>query len=169
MTAQITFYLSQIIGIKFYDANGDSIGKILDIIIYATHTSVPPDDSFRPLVVGLKTRIDGKTRYLNFNNIHISRIEKKYIFSCSKIVDMTEKDFENTLPLAKNILDKQIVDINGRKLVRVNDVRLVTVSSGTYAIAVDVGTEGLLRRIGIAEIVNKVLSLTKKNMTTVTP
>jgi magnesium transporter len=166
MTAQITFYLSQIIGVKIYNADGDRIGKIMDVIIYAAHHVAPPDDSFRPMVVGIKTRIDGKIHHLNFKYFEVSRIEKNFIFSCKRMVDLTDKDLENTLPLVKNILDKQIVDINGRKLVRVNDVRLVTVPSGTYAIAVDVGTEGLLRRIGISEVVNKVLSLTKKNLNT---
>ncbi len=166
MTAQITFYLSQIIGVKLYNADGDRVGKILDVIVNAANTPAPADESFRPMVVGIKTRINGKLRYLNALHIEISRIEKKFIFSCKKIVDLTEKQFENTLPLVHNILDRQIVDINGRKLVRVNDVRLVTVPSGTYAIAVDIGTEGLLRRIGISEIVNKVLSLTKKNINT---
>ena len=167
MTAQTTFYLSQIIGIKLYDSDGNSIGKILDIIIY--HFSPPnhPDeDAFRPVVVGVKAKIGGKIRFISFRHIEISRIENKYIFSCKQIVDMAESDFNNTIPLAKNILDRQIVDINGRKLVRVNDVRLVTIPSGTYVIAVDIGTEGLLRRIGIAGIVNKILSLAKKNLST---
>jgi magnesium transporter len=63
----------------------------------------------------------------------------------------------NCLWLAENILDKQIVDINGRKLVRVNDVRMVMIPSGTYAIAVDVGIEGLLRRIGIGGFIETAL------------
>jgi len=167
MTAQTTFYLSQIIGIKLYDSNGNSIGKILDFIIYhfspANH---PDDDAFRPVVVGVKAKIDGKIRFISFKHIEISHIENKYIFSCKQIVDMVESDFNNTIPLAKNILDRQIVDINGRKLVRVNDVRLVTIPSGTFVIAVDIGTEGLLRRIGIAGVVNKILSLAKKSLNT---
>jgi len=36
---------------------------------------------------------------------------------------------ENLL-LNESILDQQIVDINGRKVVRVNDIRLVTISEG---------------------------------------
>jgi magnesium transporter len=166
MTAQITFYLSQIIGAKIYDADGDRIGRIYDLIISAVHPTDPVEESFRPMVIGVKTRIDGKIRFLKFRHVEVTRIEKKFIFSCKKVEDLVEKNFENTLLLKKNILDKQIVDINGRKLVRVNDIRLVTVPSGTYAIAVDVGTEGLLRRIGISDIVNKVLSLTRKHLNT---
>ncbi len=164
MTAQITFYLSQIIGVKIYNADGDCIGKIYDVLVYSDRKMVTQEESFRPMIVAVKTKIDGKVRFLNFSHFEISRIEKKIIFSCKKIVNLTEKEFENTLPLVKNVLDKQIVDINGRKLVRVNDVRLVTVHSGTYAIAVDIGTEGLLRRIGISEPIKKLLNITKGNI-----
>jgi len=43
----------------------------------------------------------------------------------------------------------------------VNDVRLATLPKGTYAVAVDIGIEGLLRRIGIAAPIKHFLSLLK--------
>ena len=66
--------------------------------------------------------------------------------------------------LKENFLDKQIVDINGRKLVRVNDIRLVTLKDKTYAIAVDIGVAGLLRRIGIARQMNSLVSVFNKKI-----
>jgi Mg/Co/Ni transporter MgtE len=62
------------------------------------------------------------------------------------------------------MLDKQIVDLNGRKLVRVNDVRLATLPAGTFAVAVDIGIEGLLRRIGISIPIKRFLSIFKINI-----
>jgi CBS domain-containing protein len=52
--------------------------------------------------------------------------------------------------LARSVLDRQIVDTDGRRLVRVNDVQLArTCPTGPYCLAgVDVGTLGLLRRLG---------------------
>ena len=46
-------------------------------------------------------------------------------------------------------MDKQIVDIDGRKVVRVNDLRLDEVEGSLRLVAVDVGAAGLLRRLGI--------------------
>jgi magnesium transporter len=43
--------------------------------------------------------------------------------------------------------------------VRVNDVRLVTIINDTFAVAVDIGIEGLLRRIGIVRPIKFTLSL----------
>lgn len=166
MSPQIPFYLSQIIGLKLYNADGDSIGRISDIVVHFGQHGTPCEEPFRPMVVGVKIKIEGKWRFLSFAHIDVSRIESKFIFSCKKAVDLADKEMENTLLLAKQIMDKQIVDINGRKLVRVNDVRLAMVPSGTYAVAVDIGTEGLLRRIGISEVLNKLLSPAKKNLET---
>ena len=54
--------------------------------------------------------------------------------------------------------------MEGRKLVRVNDVRLVLIPSGSYVIAVDVGIEGLLRRLGIADPFQLIWNLFKTNL-----
>jgi hypothetical protein len=79
--------------------------------------------------------------------------------TCTKLIELSADEVDNGLLLVENILDKQIVDLNGRKLVRVNDVRLATLPSGTYAIAVDIGIDGILRRIGIAGPIKRLLSI----------
>ncbi|MBW6502325.1 MAG: CBS domain-containing protein, partial [Bacteroidales bacterium] len=81
--------------------------------------------------------------------------------TCAGLADLPEDEIADGLFLVENVLDKQIVDLNGRKLVRVNDIRLVTVAMGTFAIAVDIGIGGLLRRIGIAQPLKKFVSLFK--------
>ena len=166
MTSQITFYLSQVIGSKIYDLNGTRLGMVMDIYVNATPETVAQEEAFRPVFVALKTKIDGSVRFLDYQHIQISGNQQNYKFCCSEIKDLPEETLHNSLPLVKNILDKQIVDINGRKLVRVNDVRLVSIPSGTYAIAVDIGTEGLLRRLGVADIVNKLLNIFKLDLDT---
>jgi Mg/Co/Ni transporter MgtE len=50
--------------------------------------------------------------------------------------------------LKGDLLDKQIVDIEGRKVIRVNDVRLDEIDGAFRVVAVDVGAAGLLRRLG---------------------
>ena len=59
---------------------------------------------------------------------------------------------ENEIYVGKWLLDKQIIDLKGSKLVRVNDIKLSWVSHGEnneiILIAVDIGLLGLFRRIG---------------------
>jgi Mg/Co/Ni transporter MgtE len=61
--------------------------------------------------------------------------------------------------LKRQILDKQIVDINDKKLVRVNDVRLAFLQSGSFPVAVDVGLTGLLRRLGVVEMARSLFGM----------
>ena len=54
---------------------------------------------------------------------------------------------EDEIFLARHLLDKQIVDINGVKVVRVNDLKLDVLSGDLVLTAADVGVRGLVRRV----------------------
>jgi len=164
MTSQITFYLSQITGCKIYDVNGTRLGKVMDVIVNTAQHGQHQEEAFRPVIVGIKTKINGEIRYLNFEFIKIEKIKKSFSIICSKEEQLPISTIENCLPLVKNILDRQIVDINGRKLVRVNDIRLVSIDPVIYALAVDISTEGLLRRLGVANVINYLLHIFKLSL-----
>lgn len=51
--------------------------------------------------------------------------------------------------LRRDVLDDQVVDISGAKVVRVNDVHLLYAEGQLVAAHVDVGTLGILRRMGV--------------------
>ncbi len=51
--------------------------------------------------------------------------------------------------LRRDILDKQVVDINGRKVVRVNDLQLAPIHHEMRLIGADIGVGGLLRRLNL--------------------
>lgn len=59
---------------------------------------------------------------------------------------------EEDLLLVKDVLDKQIIDIDGARVVRVNDIELIRVNGNIVVSNVDVGTLGILRRIGLEKI-----------------
>lgn len=56
---------------------------------------------------------------------------------------------EEDLLVVRDILDKQIVDAEGVKVVRVNDIKLEGFRGDALLVAVDVGMRGILRRLGI--------------------
>ncbi|MCX6303935.1 MAG: CBS domain-containing protein [Bacteroidetes bacterium] len=157
MTSQITFYLSQILGKNYISDDGTALGKIRDFLI--DQSSLPGKDAepVRPRVVAIKVKKGNEIRILDFSSFEIKKFKRKLRITCLEVHDIFPDTFSNSLWLAENILDKQIVDINGRKLVRVNDIRMVMIPAGTYAIAVDVGMEGLLRRIGIDKPIQTML------------
>src|SRR5438445_13804902 len=56
---------------------------------------------------------------------------------------------DSELWLSRQILDKQIVDMDGRRVVRVNDLQLSQVDGSMLLVGVDIGGRGLARRIGL--------------------
>src|SRR5438128_6250929 len=65
---------------------------------------------------------------------------------------------ENELWLSRQILDKQIVDMDGRRVVRVNDLQLSQVEGSLLLVGVDVGSRGLARRVSLEGLGRRVAS-----------
>ena len=61
--------------------------------------------------------------------------------------------------LRRDILDRQIVDVNGAKVVRVNDVKLGSYQERLCVFFVDVGIRGLLRRMGFEHLGERIGSV----------
>jgi magnesium transporter len=162
MTSLTTFYLSGIIGKEAFGADGDAIGIIKDLLVNAMPSG--QNDPNQQLVTGVRLRIRKETRFYSFNSFRVVKAREMLNVTCTDLIELRNDEVNNGLLLIENILDKQIVDMNGRKLVRVNDVRLATLPAGTFAIAVDIGIEGLLRRIGIALPIKRFLSIFKINI-----
>lgn len=161
MASYTTFYLSRIIGRTVHDATGQSVGIVKDLLVDSGSST---DSSARPHVNGIKLKIDKRLAYYSFQNIHIKKANNKLTLTCGQLTELSTNSIDNSLYLADTVLDKQIVDLNGRKLVRVNDVQFVIIDKETYTIAVDVGIKGLLRRIGIEKPIKSVLTIFKKNI-----
>jgi magnesium transporter len=162
MTSLTTFYLSGIIGKEAFGADGDAIGIIKDLLVNAVPSG--QNDPNQQLVTGVRLRINKEIKFYSFKNFRVVKAREILNVSCTGLIELSREEVENGLLLVENILDKQIVDLNGRKLVRVNDVRLATLPAGTFAVAVDIGIEGLLRRIGIAFPIKRLISLFKINI-----
>ncbi len=149
MNSLLTFYLSRVLNQRVYHENRKVVGRLKDLIVDMS--------KIRPRVVAAVIGLGGnKSLTVDFSTFTISKEKNRYIIECVEFKETLSLP-ENILYLRKNILDRQIVDIDGKKVVRVNDLRLATLSNGTYAIAVDVGFEGLLRRLGIAKIIKYLL------------
>ena len=158
-----TFYLSRIIGKRVYDSEGKKIGIVKDLLV-DTLTANPNDTPDKPKVIGVKVKTKKGLMIYSFEFIDVFRIEGRLTVKCNKIIELNEETISSGFFLAQFMLDKQIVDLNGRKLVRVNDIRLVDIIGGTFAVAVDIGIEGLLRRIDIEKPIKFFLSIFKVNI-----
>ncbi len=67
---------------------------------------------------------------------------------------------DEKLYLVEDLFDKQIVDTNGRKVVRINDLEVANVAGVLRVVAADIGLSGLLQRLGIRKLLGRIAERT---------
>ena len=133
-------YLSQVIGRSVRDRNDEQIGKVADLIV-AVGDRYPP-------VTGLVVETDRRRIFLPWTSV--DRLDDSGAKLSTLTMDLAKfHQRPDEILLRADLMDKQIVDIDGRKVVRVNDLRLDEVEGALHLVAVDVGASGLLRRLGV--------------------
>jgi CBS domain-containing protein len=133
-------YLSQAIGRPVLDGNGEAIGKVADLIV-ALGDRYPP-------VTGLVAKTDRREIFLPWSSV--DALTESGARLRTRTIDIGRfQQRPHEIRLRQDLMDKQIVDIDGRKVVRVNDLRLDEIKGRHHLVAVDVGAAGLLRRLGI--------------------
>jgi len=134
-------YLSQAIGRPVRDRQDEPIGKVADLIV-AVGEPYPP-------VTGLVVQTEGRRIFVPWSSV--ASLDEGGARLRTRTIDIDKfRQRPDEILLRENLLDKQIVDIDGRKVVRVNDLRLDEAGGVLRLVAVDVGGAGLLRRLGIA-------------------
>lgn len=164
MTSIKTFYFSRVVGCKVYNRNDVFLGYLHDLAVDIQITSSNDDSPFRPKLKALFVKQKGQKTLIQFDSIVVGKEKGSYRLTVDGISSLESNSISELLLLGEAFLDQQIVDINGRKVVRVNDIRLVSMSESVYTIAVDVGLEGLLRRLGVAKIASTAFSILNRRI-----
>lgn len=128
-------YFSEIAKKKAFTEDNIYIGYLEDLIFLVAEN---------PIVTKIVIR-DKTDQRLIISTDYLKKIDKEIYIEKEFLVSYLE---ENELYLVKNLLDKQIIDLKGDKIVRVNDVALQDKEKLSIA-GVDVGIIGLLRRLRI--------------------
>ncbi|HWZ44336.1 MAG TPA: CBS domain-containing protein [Candidatus Saccharimonadales bacterium] len=134
--------LSSILGAPVYDSSGMLAGRVREVAIS------PQDDTARISGLVVKTR-DGD-RLLPMGSLSV--VESRLVRASHPVADWPPLvSSDGLLLLERDLLDQQIIDIHGRKVVRVNDVDLRTEpADGVPNIRVgqvNVGLRGAVRRL----------------------
>jgi CBS domain-containing protein len=144
---QVFLFLSQILGKNITDSSGRPVGKIVDL---AANLAEP-----YPPVTGVLCKIKaGQTPSL-LSWRRITTVQDGF-----QVQQLLPDDFSETarsddeLLLRDTLLDKQIVDTNGAKVRRVNDLQFLKARNGLHLVHVDVGFRGLMRRVGMEKIMD---------------
>ena len=142
-------FASSIIGKTVADVSGAKIGRVTDLVASTRGHMIHPE------IVALAVKVSGgKTLMVPYANVVVLIAPA---IPLTRHVDeiVPYEPSEHELFLARDVLDKQLIDTNGVRVVRVNDLELVSVNQRFYVANVDIGGIGLLRRLGFDHIVQR--------------
>ena len=140
-------YLTELLAKHVYDKNNKKYGKIKDVVI-------SPDKKY-PTIEAIKVKANKE--YYFIPSSYIKEITSNRIQLSSPLEDIKQYPKQDSIiKLSRDILDRQVVDMEGSKIRRVNDVEISYKQGDYYIIGVDIGVNGLLRRMGMGKISEKI-------------
>lgn len=132
-------YLSQILGRPIFDSRGEKIASIKDVIVRYGEEDYPP-------LTGLVARY--RRRNFFMPQAKISSLSELGAKMSSEIIDLSPfSRREGEILLNKDVLDNQLIDVDGKRVVRVNDVQIISVGRQWRVSGADVSLQGFLRRL----------------------
>jgi magnesium transporter len=139
--AESLLYLTELIGIPVHDLKGRRIGRVKDAAIAPV---VHPSRVDRYLV-------GGGWAWLSVRYDQIASVSLEHGIQLSDEQLTPYHDDEYILRLQRDLLDQQIIDVNGRKVVRVTDVTFEIRKSNAHeyltVLEVDIGLRSIFRRL----------------------
>jgi magnesium transporter len=137
------FYLSKLLGSPVKDVENKPAGALHDLVV-STRKAYP-------IVTAVGVRRRGKTLYAPWDAV--TSFEESGLLLHVAAAELAERELEpGELYLSATFLDKQLVDTEGRKVIRVNDIQLVRSGPFVQVAAVDVSSNAILRRVGLARV-----------------
>ena len=131
--------LAGLIGCSVTNEDGREIGRLVDVVVKHGHDAYPPVSGLIVKVGLRKSFIDGaRIAKLSHNAVQLS----------STTINLTDyKRREGESLLDGDVLDHQIVDVNGLRVVRSSDLYLAPLDKEIRVVGVDISFVTFLRRI----------------------
>ncbi|MBT0662770.1 CBS domain-containing protein [Geobacter pelophilus] len=149
-------FISSLLGKNAINDLGQDIGKLIDLVMV-------PGETF-PIVshIILKNR----RGLCSASWEQISLFNRAVISVSMETADSLplHTDADGEIFIKRDILDKQIVDVDGAKVVRVNDVKLGRFNDLLCIFSVDIGFRGLLRRLGYERFGDSIAGILKQQI-----
>src|SRR5215218_4636935 len=128
--------------------SGEVIGLISDLIVRIGDDRYPP-------ISGLVVRAGRRSFYVAANLLQSLNGASRLISSTVDLQPFARRSGE--VLLRRDVLDHQLIDITGRRIVRVNDVQLTRVEGSYRVVGVDISPQALLRRLGPRAIAPRIV------------
>jgi len=135
----LVLHLSLILGAALRDDDGTRLGKVDDAIVRLEGSGYPP-------ITGFLVNVAGRRSYLPAERV--ATVEPRAITLSKAKLDLRPfaRRPEEVL-LKHDVLDHQLINVEGARLVRANEVELARLEGWWRVIGVDTGPRGGLRRL----------------------
>jgi len=138
--AENLLYLTELVGLKVYDLKSRRIGLVKDAALVPLIDSVRVD----------RFLVGGGWAWLTVRHDQVRSISLDGIYLRDELLTPHHAD-EYMLRLMRDLLDQQIIDVSGRKVVRVTDVTFSIQREQDHdvlrVIEVDIGLRSIFRRL----------------------
>lgn len=138
-------YFSHLLNSQVSDSADEVIGRLEDVLI-----KVKPGD-YSPLeYVIIKKRHHKKRVIIPYDAVENFSKEEVSLRTLYSKINFLENEPEGYIRLNRDVMDQQIVDVAGARVVRVNDLRIGDFEGRMCVLGIDVSFRGLLRRLGVS-------------------
>jgi len=134
-------YLSQVLGRPIHDLDGQRVGTVKDVIVRLGEDDHPP-------VIGFVAKARPDDFFLA--RWRIAEFGTRVRLNCAMPEQSPFLRREGEVLLADDVLDKQLIDVDGKRVVRVNDVQIIEAANEWRVTGADVSLAGLWRRLAPA-------------------
>ena len=142
-------FVSEVVGRPVTDGDGRRVGRLKDVVA-AVRRGLP-----HPEVVALQVSRGRRTFCLPFGEV--AAFAGHSVALTRERAELPEyQPTERDMLLVRDVLDQQLIDTNNMRVVRVNDLELVRVGNRFYVANVDIGSRGLLRRLGLYRLAERI-------------
>jgi magnesium transporter len=143
-------FLSDLLGLPVLGPRGERVGTLVDLL--ADATGAYP----RVRALRVRTRRGGEVKRVEWDDVEAwdgHRLRLKRGTEALRPLQLLSSE----IPLAQDVLDRQIVDTDDAKVERVNDLHLLRARGDLRVAHVDVGFRGLVRRMGWQRLVDAIV------------
>jgi CBS domain-containing protein/sporulation protein YlmC with PRC-barrel domain len=145
------YFFSDFLNRRVFNPSGQRVGRISDVVAERAEPY--------PMIIGLVVRTRGREKRFYLPWEKIAQIEPTLTSSEGEPPLLKSSlPAKDIILLQEEVMDKQIVDTFGAKVVRVNDLHFLRVDSRLRLVHVDVGFRGLMRRVGWEKLMDQALN-----------
>jgi len=137
--APTVLHLSLVVGGELRDAAGERLGRVDDLIVRLGDADYPP-------VTGVVATVAGRQVFVAAEQV--VELGPGFVTLIAQQLDLQHfRRRPQEVLLKKDVLDRQLINVDGARLVRANEIELARLEGWYRVVGVDVSLRGLARRV----------------------